>query len=105
MAKADERLAVRRGASPQLMPCALCGELLPHQIVDPVNVAKLCFRASLTMRADGGVNVWLPSAHDHRLCPDPPTSTARLWANDEKRESYKREHLAAVLHARTRAAT
>lgn len=90
-------LTIRRDMPTRAMPCALCGSLVPHQLVEPFSLAKLTFRATIV----DGKDAWLPLAHSQGgFCPDPPASTRSFWTNDLLRENWKREARERMLRLR-----
>jgi len=68
----------------RLLPCSLCGTMLPHRRAFPLSKAKLAFRATV----DAG-EAWLPVRHSRVFCPDPPADTAAFWDDDASRELWK----------------
>lgn len=81
-----------------MMHCCLCGTIIPHQRVEPFDVARRIYRATVI-----GPHVYVPAKHSQTgLCPDPDGTASWLWAEatfDEcagVREGYKRARRSRV---------
>lgn len=87
---------VRDGAL--TLPCSLCGTSIPHQHVEPFQVARRIYRATVV-----GDRAYVPLAHSAAgFCPDPGPRESALWAERtfdakrEEREAYKTARRSAV---------